>query len=203
MHVRTSHPGGRWLRVSVVCGATPLVVGTGIFLAWFITRWTWLAAAGLITIYAGLVLFTVGTVCLGVYVVRSLRSASGRSRDVALRAVGAATILLANFPAAAGIFWAALLIETQYRVAVTNNSPAAVDSFRVTGGGVDIDFGTIEPHATVTRRFHIQHDGQLVFRMVHMGRPTRGCIDGYVTNNLGGDARVTIGPAGQVEVREH
>ncbi|SIO67317.1 hypothetical protein SAMN05444166_8332 [Singulisphaera sp. GP187] len=40
-----------YYKISLICGATPLFVGIAIFLLWLITRWDWLMAAGLLTLY--------------------------------------------------------------------------------------------------------------------------------------------------------
>ena len=44
----------QWHRVAVICGAGPLLLGTGIFLAWLVVRWDWLMMAGGVVLYVGL-----------------------------------------------------------------------------------------------------------------------------------------------------
>ena len=51
-------------RVATVCGATPLFLGTAIFVGWIVTRSTWLVVAGVVTLYVGLAVVAAGVVAL-------------------------------------------------------------------------------------------------------------------------------------------
>ena len=50
----------RALRVAVICGAIPLILGVTIFLTWLVFRWNWLELAGFILLYVGFAAFVVG-----------------------------------------------------------------------------------------------------------------------------------------------
>ena len=91
----------RCLLAAFVCALIPLVTGTAIFCAWLWLRWDGFMDAGVATIFAGLVLFGVGSVCLGVHVAES-----GRSRSISFwqfhkASVVAGALLISNFPVAA------------------------------------------------------------------------------------------------------
>ncbi len=106
--------------------------------------------------------------------------------------VVAGTLLIANFPVAATYTILAMDIESRYYVAVENRREQPIESFLVTGGGVQVDFGLIPPNARVCRSFHIVHDGQLSFQTYIDGVETTGIVDGYVTGSLGGNKQIRI-----------
>lgn len=79
----------------------PLVTGTAIFFAWLWLRWVGLMLAGFATIYAGLVLFGVGSLCLLIHVATSRRCRPIGFWQTHKASVVAGTLLVFNFPVAA------------------------------------------------------------------------------------------------------
>jgi hypothetical protein len=190
----------KWLKTAIVLGTAPLVVATSIFLAWVAIRWTYLAAAGIITIYVGLVSVSVGLFCLAVVTVQTYRRQELPRRPLRRQLIVTLVILLLNFPAAAAFTYAAFLIETRYVVTVSNQSSSDVESFLVDGGGVHVELGPLRPGQSRSRGFYIQHDDGLSFSGSRSGVAFSGTLDGYVTINLGGHKNVVISPDGSVSV---
>lgn len=190
----------RAYRVALICGASPLLVGVSVFLLWLVTRWDWLMAAGMLTLYGGVAIFLVGALALARFCWLAFRSPDPRGRRPWLSALACAGLLLVNVPVAGGIVAAAIAIETRYTVVVHNTSPQPLESVRVFGGGCDESLGSIPPGGFARRSFWIQRDGELRFRALRGAVIHTKTIDGYVTNNMGGHTTVTVHPDGTVSV---
>jgi hypothetical protein len=190
------------LKAALVLGATPLVVGLGIFAAWALTHAAWLMNAGLITIYGGIAVVAGALVFLASYVLGSWRSRSVPRRRLVWQTIGVIILLLANFAAAGAAVVGAVLLETRYTLSVTNQSNVAIDSARVDGGGVNLDLGVIAPGATVQRTFRIAREGELVLHGTQGAKKIETSIDGYVTPNLGGDKSIVVAADGTVIIKD-
>jgi hypothetical protein len=114
-----------------------------------------------------------------------------------------AIVLVLNIPVAGGILWTTYYLETRYTVVVRNHSSAAIQSAAITGGGVELEIGRIEPGASIRKKFHIVHDGTLVFSGEQTGRKLQMVIDSYVTNGGGGYKQVDVSADGMTEVRSN
>ena len=192
----------RAYRIVLVCGGLPLVAGTVVFLLWLVGRQDWLMVAGVFIIGTGGLLFVVGGVILTGFWALA-RRAPCFSRAWAHRmTVGAALLLLANFPVAAAFTAAAVRVIECYNVAIENGSGFALDAVHVSGGGCKVDFGRIAPGATRRRWFWIQREGELVLHATRGGVPVEEVVDGYVTGGMGARKLVVIGPAGSVSVTD-
>ena len=190
----------RTLRVAVLSGLLPLLIGVSLFLLWIITRWDWLMLAGAIALYGGLASFVIGAIALVRYCWAACRSADPSRRNWVPAAVACAALLLMNFPTAGGIIAAVIAIETRYSVVVHNASPHALSDVRVYGGGCEADLGTIPPGGFARRSFWIQRDGELEFRAASSSTTHHLLIDGYVTNGMGGRTEVVVEPNGSISV---
>ena len=113
-------------RVAVACGAIPLVTGIGVFLLWVPTRWEFFVAAGIVTIGAGLVLFTIGVITLGYFVWTSWRAGQIARARMWRLTLACGALLLVNFPVCAAIGMAVSVISSLYTVTITNESPRRV-----------------------------------------------------------------------------
>ena len=91
-------------------------------------------------------------------------------------------------------------ITIRYVVTVINTSQVKVDSFRVSGGGVDVDYGMIPAGATKRREFNIQHEGELDYTGKQGTKPLEGMVDDYVANGFGKDKTIIIKPSRNVDV---
>ena len=198
----------KWIRASVFCATIPLGLGLAIFLAWLICRLcsstvaVGLMTAGLFLIPVGSLSVLVGLACLVFYLYRSARSASVPPRTLRRHGLVVGGMLLANFPVAIGLTVAGIAIDTMYTVTIINDSGRPVQTCRIVGGGVDIDFGTVPAGQKGRKRFWIRRDGELELRAQHGQMQLRETIDGYVTHNMDGCTDVTISPGGKVQV-EH
>jgi hypothetical protein len=181
-------------RVATICGATPLFLGTAIFIAWLGFHWNWLIIAGVVMLYVGLGAVTAGGVALALSCRIALRTPAVPRRRVWLAAIGGTGLLLANFLVAYGIMWSVIALVTRYTVTVHNTSPVRLDRVRVLGGGCDASYGSILPRGSARRSFWIRQDGGLVFRAFGGDSALEQTIEGYVTPNLGGRMRVTVQP---------
>ena len=179
-------------RVAAICGAAPLLLGTGIFLVWLVVRWDWLIIAGGVVLYGGVAVFAVGVVALVRFCWVACHTRSVPRRRVWVSALGCAGLLLANFPVAAGIVSTAIAVATRYSVVVRNTSQEQLDGVRVFGGGCDATYGSLLPGATASRSFWIQHDDVLGFRASSRTNTIEQTIDPYVTVNSGGHLTVTV-----------
>lgn len=191
----------RAYRLSLACGIVPLVAGVGIFLAWVATRQDWLMTAGMITLVAGFIAFFVGAVALGLFCWLAIRKERIPRAHLWLRVVLSAALLVVNFPVAGLILNRVVVIKTRYTVLIRNESPRPLHEVRVYGGGVEERFGTLESAAMKHRDFWIQQDGELTLEMKLGPTLVQTNIDGYVTQNLGGDVRVTVNADSSISIK--
>jgi len=190
----------RTLRVAVLSGLLPLLIGVSLFVLWIITRWDWLMLAGAILIYGGLASFVIGSIALVRYCWAACRSADPPRRKWVPSALACAALLLSNFPTAGGIIAAVIAIETCYSVVVHNDSQQSLSDVRVYGGGCEADLGTIPPGGHAQRSLWIKRDGELEFRAVSSSTTHQVTIDDYVTSGIGCRTVVVINPDGTVSV---
>lgn len=190
-------------RVALFCGAFPLFVGISIFVLWLITRWEWLADAGVYTIQGGVLIFWIGAVALASFCWLAYQTPNYPRRRLWQSTLACAGLLLSNFLVAGAIMFAVLLLhhaEIQYGVTVHNGSQQSLESVRVFGGGCDESSGTIPPATAVTRSFRFQCDGDLKFSALSGTTKYAETINDYVTSGMGGYTTVTINPDGTILV---
>src|SRR5215471_9423974 len=109
-------------RAAVFCGATPLLLGTAIFIVWVLTRRDWLMIAGAVILYAGLIIVAADGIALAVSCWMAFRTPGVSRRHVWFSALNCAGLLLSNFLAASWIIAAVISITTRYAVVVHNTS---------------------------------------------------------------------------------
>jgi hypothetical protein len=97
------------LRSATAFGASPLIIGTLVYLLWRITHWNGIALMGLVTILIGILCFIAGTTCLILHLKRNAQAAQ-RSP---LSSVLVGLLLISNFPAA--YFYTASAIDISTR----------------------------------------------------------------------------------------
>ncbi len=191
----------RQLQMACFCALAPLCVGTAIFLSWLAFRWDMLMIAGIVTIYVSIFLFLFGTVCLIAYWFRGTRKDFENQRTSTKKSVLVAVLLLINWPLALFYAAAAIDIETRYDLVVVNDSASAVD-VRVSGGGIQVDFGTIRRKSRKREYFHFEQDGELVIQTTQNGTQALNTVETYVTPGLGGSKHVVIEADGQIQLVE-
>jgi hypothetical protein len=119
------------------------------------------------------------------------------------RTIFVAIVLVISFPVAGLILWTTYNLSTRYTVVVRNYGSASIESGAITGGGVSLDLGSIDPGASVTKRFHIGQKGTLMFSGEQGGRKLQMVVDDYVTNGSGGQKQIEIFRDGTVQVRSN
>jgi len=192
----------RSLKLALFCGGFPLVAGVTIFLLWWATGSEWLMLAGIWNIIVGLALFAVGLVSL-IFSCSLQLFRSDLPRPRAGVQSLALLLLLANFPAALGIWVAVIAIvrgETRYVVAVHNGAPQPLVNCRVTGAGCMVSFGDVPPGGRVERSFHIQQRGNLELQASLAGTAISQLVEDDVDSESEGAAGVGVGPDGKVVV---
>ena len=156
-------PTIRRLRIPLVFGAAPLTTGVSVFLLWLVTGWKWLELAGIFILYTGFASVAVGLVSLSFWVLQGVRSGDWARERLMGRTMFVAMVLVINVPVAGLILWTTYNISTRYTVVVRNYGSASIQLAAITGGGVSLEIGPIEPGASVTKKFHIAYDGTLMF----------------------------------------
>ncbi len=184
-----SHSFGR----SILCGLAPLLTGIAVFRVWEKTRWMPLMTAGVAIIALGVIV----TVAGGVFFARDRRSQTAWNPASRARAALAVGLLVACYPTALWLTLEAAEIYTSYTVEIRNESPETLTSCRLVTTRIDEELGPIAPGESATRRLSIQTDGELrCLARTSTGTRHRILVEGYVTLNLGGDARLTFGEQG-------
>ncbi|MFO1021667.1 MAG: hypothetical protein U0903_13365 [Planctomycetales bacterium] len=178
-------------RTALLCGAVPLSTGTVIFLVWLVTGWWWLMPAGIFTIYIGTLLVCFGVAALYRYWKLAIAPrVPKRKRN--LRTWLCLGVLLVNFPAAAGMTYAAIDLMTSYRVVVRNDSAKPLVNVELFGPGCTARIGTIPPGRKTSSKLRFQGDGPVVMSATNDGRTHHTTLHGYVSSNFGGSCHVTV-----------
>lgn len=173
--------------------ALPILVGVVLYAIWRLTGSDRVITAGLYTLTGGAALVLLSLVIAVVLAKVAWRSA-GRPLAVLC---GLAAL---NVVVAFGLGSSVLNAKTAYRVTVHNASSQALHEVRVVGGGLDESLGTIAPGETVKRSLWFEGESSLELRLFQGTRYETATIEGYVCTNLGGQADVTVGPAGKIGV---
>jgi hypothetical protein len=139
--------GRNYLSLAFLLGAIPLVTGCGIFLLWCATAWDLLQLAGILNILFGLLLVTIGSICLIRYLIGVSVSKPFKWRSLFFALV-AAVVLLINFPACGIIMDTVFRLENMFltesllgqsTIRIINASDSDIHSIDVTG----LPFGKI------------------------------------------------------------
>jgi hypothetical protein len=112
--VRYDDRPGRLMYGAMICGAIPLLLACGIFVAWLFTRDLGLAFVGFLNIGLGLCFFLVGSAMLAAHLFSFRERRLGRFLATSWVAI---ILLLINFPACWGIIRAVNYVETTYPIA--------------------------------------------------------------------------------------
>ncbi|WZO98853.1 hypothetical protein EP7_000444 [Isosphaeraceae bacterium EP7] len=191
----------RAYRVALFCGALPLLVGVAIFLLWIVTRWPLLLGPlGILALLGGVAMFPVVAIALARSCWQDFSNPDVPRRRLWLSTLGAGGLLLSNVLVVGVLFVGVIAVHTVYSVVISNASRHRLDEVHVSGGGCEIEFGSISPGNSVRRTFWIQHDGTLILRAARGGAVSAKTISGYVTHNQGGHTLVTVNPDGSFTV---
>jgi len=197
-------PIQRAYRSAIYCAALPMALGIGIFVLWFIIRYTRVSllpmVAGYLLLYGGAAVVILGFLCLIHYLMLA-RRAPQRPPHLWRSVLLASLFLLANLPVAAGLMTAAYYLATCYTVTIRNASSRPLDEVQLTGSGCDRTFGPIAPGSTHRQWLWFIGDDRLACRIVTGPTTHDTVIEGYVTHHRGGRATVTIDVDGALAIR--
>jgi hypothetical protein len=114
-----------------------------------------------------------------------------------------AALLVINFPAAAFYALSAINLMGQSTIEVFNDSGQRIDSFRMTGPGIDIEAGPIEA-GEMTRYFvDFQDEGTLAFTARQQDVRFEGMLSEYIANGTIGTLTARVQPGGKFEVEDN
>ncbi len=168
----------RLLAAAFACGATPLAIGTAIYLAWRATRWDGFMVMGLATILLGLVAFLVGMTCLALHLSREAGVQPERSWRQAILVGG---LLLINFPAAFLCVRSANDIATRYTLTVENQSGEVIDRLVFEGACPRLEFEKLKAGARLVYWFQPEFEGPATFEARLGDKRLEGVVDLWVT----------------------
>src|SRR4051794_11541096 len=198
---------------AVLCGAAPLLTGSGIFILWCGTGWDWLPLAGILTIYAGVIAVLVGMVFLFAHVVKATQQ-QRLWRAANLAAILAVLGLLGlNFPACAAIIGAVDRLERfraaearveqlfrQASVRGVNVSGRPVDAVRIGGLERPTDLGSIPVGGEVSTFFDTAAGTVLTIEAKAGGSTQLGSFAVAQPGQRGREVAVVVKPDGTLVV---
>ena len=174
---------------AVACGALPMVCGVAALVVFLLSEAdadsiveTWMDVGTLILI-GGLVLFCVGLVTLGVYLLKGRRQGVP-GRDLAQNSLMTFILLLVNFTAAIACIWVAGDSITRVRINFVNESTTVVEDLNITWPGGDKHIGDLGPLDNAKLSFLVSGDGSVDFTARQRGESCEGTLIGYVTPNM-------------------
>lgn len=188
----------RLIKITIACGAIPLVAGTAIYFTWRVTRWESLMALGLLNILVGLALFAVGVGCLLCQSLRNESNSEQQPIDAGLRNLLVACLLLVNFPVAFVYVLSADNVMSRVTIRIVNESGNKIDAIAIEGIGVDKHVGPVT--AGGYNRVYLRHvgEGGINFIARQGDREFKGELNGYVVG--GEDITLRFLPDGKFEV---
>lgn len=193
------HRWNRCQRWAVWLAALPMVLGLSIYGLWRATGCLELVAAGLCTMWVGVVA-TFVVVALASIGWAFAAEAGATVRQCRAPAALALSLTIASYPAAWFCLQSGVAHLTRFTVTVHNDGDSPWGELRLVGPGLDDSLGTLLPKSTVRRDVWFAGDGQLVLRETTATSVRDHAIDDYVCRRLGGSASVQRGDDGGIRV---
>ncbi len=191
------------LRSAISLGASPLIIGSLVYFLWRLTRWSFLEMMGLMTLLIGFIAFLGGAVCLIAYLKHETRNRTTPQRSLIVRALIVGGLLIANFPMAAFYTSSAIDISTRYTVRVYNESNLPIESFIISGPGIEHEFGPIPVRKNALYHFYPNASGTLEFAGRQEKINFHGELEGYVHKGAEGDKTVKVSGKGLYEITDN
>jgi hypothetical protein len=180
-----------WLRVAVLSGMLPLVLGLAVFAIHYYTRAAiWLTAGGVV-ILIGLAMVLLGAFAIVRYV-KCARSNKENRGTINKNAAFASMLLLSNFPVVCLCLFVAVVRMSVERVTLTNESSIALHSIQVTWPHGELDIPELLPGQSTQMELMIDADGAALFTGTHGDHECGGTLLGYVTTSMGSDHQLSI-----------
>lgn len=167
------------LKTAILLGATPLLVGTSIYVAWLCTRDPHWIMPGLFTVFFGTILFLCGSVILLAHLYREHRARKTPRFRLLLQGFLVGGLLLVNFPVAMFYAGSALDLETRYRLQVFNESDRRIESLIITDHHFDYELGPILSGQSLDKNFHFSGSSTLDFICEQQDGRFEGNLEGY------------------------
>lgn len=162
-------------------------------MTWLALDADWLVVAGLLTVYAGLVLFAIGFLCL--ILSTSLKSAERRPTRREIWVAGAA--LGANFPVAAAYMTFAYALLSANFVTVNNAAKAALSEVTfIDSTGKAHAMPDVPNNAIHSDCLDFSGEGEVVYTMRLGGQQRAGILIYYLATPLGSQATVQVSETG-------
>lgn len=181
-------------RVSLICGLFPIITGTLVFIAWWVTRDSGLMAVGAATIVWGLALFLVGFISLVIYI---RKAQIARFENWRFKALVAGSILIANFPLAAGYIAVAIYLDSVHTIFVDNVSAKNIDQvIFIDPRNSRYEFGSVAVDEHREEQFHFGGEGTVTYEVWSDGVVQSNVLIGYISAGIRGCARLEIGMDG-------
>ena len=174
-----------------------MLIGGVIFCSWMITGASWLMLAGVVNIYAGLGLFTIGLICLSIYYV------SERKIDKKIASKNGAIILavlLANFPVAIAAIFGASYQLSKSTLTVKNNTEHTISDLVLTERDKRYQFPIVDPNDEVMDSYHFKYEGAVSYKLTVNNVNHDGIAFGYVTSHAGGNVKMIVSRDGMAAV---
>lgn len=182
-------------------GAVPLLLGTGAFTLWFLTRGTGFIVAGLMVIFLGVAATAGFSAHLALALARKRRTGFPGWKT----AVAAAALMLANYPAAFGLVMAYDFICTRAYIRLDNRSGGRLTGIELAGPGGKRGLGVLE-NGRSRRAFSgpgpASWSGPLVLTFDSGEETVRLVLTEYLVTDAGRAAwRVTVEPGPELSRR--
>ena len=175
----------KWLSIALTSGLFPLTSGILIFALWWLFRADWLVMAGLFIILSGLVMFMFGLIAVTIYFVQAHRQQLPGYR---LRAAITLTILLVNFPLAAGIIYSVEHLLSYSTVIIYNQSDFFMDDITLHQRDTQYRLGALAAGSQLEKEIHFKYEGEVSYSFDLNKQAYEGDLFGYVTL-IGGQHR--------------
>ena len=187
------------LRFAIALGASPLIIGSLIYLLWRLNRWDWLALMGLMTILIGIICFIAGAVCL---ILHQKRNAQAAQRSP-LSSVVVGLLLMTNFPAAYFYTSSAFDISSRYTIRISNQSNLPVEQVLISGPTIEHKLGPTPAGENTIHHIYINEPGFLKFTIHQSATTLHGELEGYVHKGSTGDKTITIDASSSHHITDH
>ncbi len=186
----------RWYWLAIVCGLTPIILGSVIFAAWLIDDLDSLEMIGLGVIYVGVLLFTVGTIALVIFTTYASRAGIAHRRSTAIALI----ILVANFPLCVAFVSLAFAIESAHLVTIENGADVEIKALALGGpSGRSFEVGFVAPGQVRNTCPDFTGEGAVIYSFTIDGETREAVLIGYLAAPLG--SRATLRVAEDLSVR--
>jgi hypothetical protein len=186
----------RWLRLALICGLVPLLLGLATYFAWRRTQAVGYEVAGTFLLVFGGIMFVIGWVALLIHVLSNPASNASQRRRLWISSILAALFLGLQVPLLIVFVSDVASVRRAYVVTVENESGALLETLRIQDERGWSQFEPVRMGTEVRKRWDPAPKGEVRFRFTLEGRDHEGLIDGYPS--AGGRTALRIESGGRV-----